>query len=603
MSNGTTTLDIAGITHGDAVAIKISDMYLNWSSMRDSWIEEKKEIRNYLFATDTKTTSNSSLPWKNSTTTPKLTQIRDNLHANYMAALFPRRNWLEWEFDEKVEEAQEKQEVILNYMKYANRKSDLRGTVSRLIYDFIDYGNVFATVEWVDETTIDEDTGETIGGYVGPSLERISPFDIVFNPTASSFRQSPKIIRKLVSMGELKREIEKSGDKTAKEAFKRARDLRSGLTAIDDSDLNKSDGYHMDGFGSFTSYLNSDSIEILEFRGDLYDADNDKLYDNHVIKIIDRSYVLEIKQNPSWIASDAVMHVGWRMRPDNLYAMGPLDNLVGMQYRIDHLENLKADVWDLLAFPVIVIQGEVEDFEYKPLEKIYTSEDGNVTFERPSANALQADNQIVLLERKMEQLAGAPREAMGIRTAGEKTAFEVQQLSNAASRIFQNKISHFESRFLEKALNSMLELARRKMNNSVTLKIVDEEFGGEEFRSITREDLAGLGSLHPLGASHFADKANAVQNITQLVSTGLTQDPAVNVHISGKKLASTLEALLDLEEFDIVGDNIRIDEQAETQRLLQQVQESLQVEGQTAGGIIEGDDDIPEEGGPSEQPF
>jgi hypothetical protein len=27
--------------------------------------------------------------------------------------------------------------------------------------------------------------------------------------------------------------------------------------------------------------------------------------------------------------------------------MGPLDNLVGLQYRIDHLENAKADALDL----------------------------------------------------------------------------------------------------------------------------------------------------------------------------------------------------------------------------------------------------------------
>ena len=47
---------------------------------------------------------------------------------------------------------------------------------------------------------------------------------------------------------------------------------------------------------------------------------------------------------------------GWRPRPDNLYAMGPLDNLVGMQYRIDHLENLKSDVFDQIAYPILKIR-------------------------------------------------------------------------------------------------------------------------------------------------------------------------------------------------------------------------------------------------------
>lgn len=590
--SGTTTLDLQNVTDGDSIAYRIGDMYLNWSSLRDEWIEEKKELRNYIFATDTTTTANKKLNWKNSTTTPKLTQIRDNLHANYMAALFPRRQWLEWDFKEEVDGAEDKKESILSYMKYANEGGNTRQIVSDLIFDYIDYGNVFGTVEWVDERTIDEDTGEEIAGYVGPRIERISPFDIVFNPAAKTFKQSPKIIRKLVSLGELKREINKTGNKVAQEAFNRAVDLRNNFKAIDSADLDKAEGYRMDGFGSYTEYLNSDTIEILEFHGDLYDRENDKLYDNYIIKIIDRSYVLEKKQNPSWLANDNIFHVGWRKRPDNLYSMGPLDNLVGMQYRIDHLENLKADVFDLLAFPIVIITGEVEDFEYKPMEKIYTSEDGNVRFERPDAGALQADTQVALLERKMEEMAGAPREAMGIRTAGEKTAFEVQKLSNAASRIFQNKITHFEITFLEKALNGMLALARRKMNNSVTLKVIDDEFGGEDFRSITREDLAGIGSLRPLGASHFAEKATIIQNLTQMMATGITQDPAVSVHLSGKKVAKLMERLLDLEEYDIVRDNVRIDEQAETQRLTQQVQESLAVEGQTAGGITSSDEPV-----------
>ena len=48
----------------------------------------------------------------------------------------------------------------------------------------------------------------------------------------------------------------------------------------------------------------------------------------------------------------------------------------------------------------------------------------------------------------MEMLAGAHREAMGIRSAGEKTAFEVQSLMTAAGRNFQPKTAPFERLFL-----------------------------------------------------------------------------------------------------------------------------------------------------------
>ena len=121
--------------------------------------------------------------------------------------------------------------------------------------------------------------------------------------------------------------------------------------------------------------------------------------------------------------------------------MGPLDNLVGMQYRLDHLENLKADVFDLIAHHVLKIKGHVEDFDYGPGETIYVGDEGDVEFMRPDVTALNADMQIDRLEAKMEDMVGAPKQAMGIRTPGEKTKFEVQTLDNASSRIFQSKIN------------------------------------------------------------------------------------------------------------------------------------------------------------------
>ena len=138
-----------------------------------------------------------------------------------------------------------------------------------------------------------------------------------------------------------------------------------------------------------------------------------------------------MKRTLAWLGRDPIFHVGWRDRPDNLYSMGPLDNLVGMQYRIDHLENLKADVFDQIAYPVLKIRGDVEDFDFEPNARIYLGDEGDVGYLVPDSTALNADFQIQNIEAKMEMMAGAPREAMGIRSAGEKTAFEVNQLDDS----------------------------------------------------------------------------------------------------------------------------------------------------------------------------
>ena len=51
----------------DKLASKISDLWVRWDDARAVWKEERLELRNYLFATTTRTTENSKLPWKNST--------------------------------------------------------------------------------------------------------------------------------------------------------------------------------------------------------------------------------------------------------------------------------------------------------------------------------------------------------------------------------------------------------------------------------------------------------------------------------------------------------------------------------------------------------
>jgi hypothetical protein len=260
---------------------------------------------------------------------------------------------------------------------------------------------------------------------------------------------------------------------------------------------------------------------------------------------------------------------GWRPRPDNLYAMGPLDNLVGMQYRIDHLENLKADVFDQIAYPVIKIRGDVEDFDFAPGARIYLGEEGDVGYLQPDATALQADLQIQLLENKMEEMAGAPRQAMGIRTPGEKTAFEVQSLQNSASRIFEHKTAHFERTFLEPILNAMLEVARRNMNMSDTIRVLDDATGAILFRSITKDDITAKGKLVPVGARHFAERARRVQNLTQLYQLKLA-DPTIAPHLSGKEMAKIMAE--ELGEPNLYGENISVIEQLETQQTVQEAE-------------------------------
>ena len=573
-----TTIDIENFIDPHALATDISDRWTTWNNGRQTKLEEWKELRNYIYATDTRTTSNSKLPWTNSTTTPKLTQIADNLHANYFSALFPQQRWFKFQAHDQDSDVKNKRDVIQAYMENKVRQSDFENTVSKLINDYIQYGNCFATVDFSRDYTEYED-GERIVNYIGPKLVRISPFDICFNPLAPNFSDSPKVVRSILTLGEVARKVEETVDNAyMKGILDRMLENRSAMSG-QEVDVAKTQAYTADGFASLTEYYESNYVELLTFYGDIYDSENGVFHKNRVITVVDRAYVMFNEQNPSWLGKAPIFHAGWRERPDNLYAMGPLDNLVGMQYRIDHLENLKADVFDQIAYPIIKIRGDVEDFDFEPAARIYMGEEGDVGYLAPDATALNADFQIQALENKMEMLAGAPREAMGIRSAGEKTAFEVQQLMTAAGRIFQHKTAHFERVFLEPILNSMLEAARRNMDYADTVRVLNDDTGLYFFEQITKEDIMANGKIVPMGARHFAERANRVQNLTSLYQLKLA-DPTMAAHLSGKEFARLMAE--ELGEPALFSENVTITEQLETQRMATEAEVQFEEEQQIA---------------------
>ena len=592
-----TVLNIANYIVEDDLAREISDFYRTWHMYRQNWLVDREEIQRYIFANDTTKTSNSALPWSNKTTIPKLCQIRDNLFANYMATLFPKKKAIIWEG--MTEEDEAKADAITSYMSWAIDRPEFYHEVAKLVLDYIDYGNVFAMPEWVDKTSSRIEDGVKVG-YVGPMLRRIAPSDIVFNPTAPSFSETPKIIRSVVSIGEVKEMIERENnpDRDYQEKlFKYMTELRGVVTgtspvqagvgnATQDSFIEDAI-YQIAGFNNYRDYLASNSVEILTFYGDIYNEETGNFDRNQVIKIVDRHRILSKAQNPSFFGQAPIYHVGWRIRPDNLWAMGPLDNLVGMQYRIDHLENMKADIWDLTRYPVFAIAGYVEDFDWAPGEKIFMGDDGKVELLSPDVGALQANTEIALLEAKMEEMAGSPKEAMGFRTPGEKTKYEVQRLENAASRIFQNKTAQFEINFLERILNSMLELARRNMSDT-TIRVLNDEFKIADFVSLSPTDITGQGRIKPMAARHFAEQAQLVQDLNSFFSSASGQDPNVLMHFSSQKIARMWERLLDIEDHKLVVPYVRISEAKEAQQLMRVAEEQSNMQTMTASGM--GDD-------------
>lgn len=575
----TKVADLEAMFRQDDASAWIVNLWEKYSIQRQEKLREWAEVQAYVFATDTSDTSNSTLPWENTTTLPKLCQIRDVLHSNYMTAIFPNDKWLRWEGYTVDSVKRDVADTITAYMSNKAREGNLRNVISQCLLDYIDYGNAFAMPSF--EARYNETNVELIPGFIGPKAVRISPQDIVMNPLAPTIHDTFKIVRSIKTVGELKKLVQTNPDQAFWEDVINDRlKTRANMVGLSTDDFEKAESYTIEGFGNLWEYYGGDYVEILEFYGDYHDKETGELKTDRMITITDRKRMVRDVPIPTYSGRAPIYHVGWRKRSNNLWAMGPLDNLVGMQYRIDHLENAKADAFDLAIHTPLVIRGEVEPFQWGPKTQIQLdTTDGDVSEIAKNLNAIiTGDNQIQILEEKMELFAGAPREAAGIRTPGEKTAFEVDSLQTAAGRIFQVKITNFEIDFLEPLLNGMFEIAHRNFDEVDTIRVIDNDLGVAQFKEITKDDITAKGILRPVGARHFAQKAKELQNIIGIFNSSL--GAIVAPHTSGVQMADFVKDSLELDGYDIFRPNVAIAEQKESQGLMNQAQEDLQVQAE-----------------------
>lgn len=557
------TLEIKVLQEPDGLATAIADRFTAWENSRAKWYSNAQETLQNLYATSTNEITNQSHTWDNSTHIPKLTQIRDMLITYYLDAMFNLPDFVDWESYDDTTTSFEVKNTLKSIAKQMLHDSDFKPTIRQIVEDYVDFGNAFATAVPYNKTL----RGSLV--YEGPKAVRINPMDIFFDPLATSFENAPKIIRSVMTVGELMQSADAFTDDTNLYKKAVAKALKKRHTIYNAISANKKDAIiddmcHIAGCDSWSTYYNTDVVELLTFYGDLYDVENNKLYKSARIVVMDRSTVLLNDTITDYGFGCNIFKAGWRDRKDNLWSMSPLDNIKGMQFMIDFLENKRADVFNFISNPIMVSKGDVEMPEYLfPGCHIGVDVDGEVAFIKPDATALQADMYIDRYLNQMEEMAGMPKEAMGFRTPGEKTAFEVSQLNTAASRLFNEKVHKFELEILEPLLTLMMRIYLSNPARTVKIKTVDEN-GTIFFQDVDLDTLKGEGKFVATGSSTYTEKAQIAQTLMQLSNTALYQDPLVSNWINPKIVAQALIYSTGLDRFNqILKQNARVFEELE----------------------------------------
>lgn len=574
-------IDITTMINKDTLATEISEKFVTWENARAKAEKLWTETLEYLYATDTREIMSISRDYDNTTHIPKLTQIRDLLITYYYEAIFGLPDYIEWDSYTKDTLSTEVRNSLKAFVRQKLDEMDFEKVLRKAIEDYVDFGNAYVIPIWTKQYRKSM-TGEKMLEFEGVKAVRIDPFNMYFDPSVPDFYKTPKIVRSIKTLGELKREIEELGDNEgAKEAFNQALKTRSEIYNVQSNfgaqETWINDELNIAGFGNLSSYMCSDSVEILTFYGDIYDRESNKIYTDAEIAIMDRSVVLYNREKTS-----DIIHTGWRDRKNSCIAMSPLDNLKGMQYMVDFLDNKRADIFNFISNPVIVAQGDIDmPTSINPGTVLNVDVDARVDFLRPDATALSADNFRNDYMLMMEEMAGAPKQAFGIRTPGEKTAFEVAELKSASMRIFERQSRKFEEEFVEPLINTILRMYFDQLRGQdIVIKFVDKD-GTVSFDKIPIDAIKGEGRLYAVGSRTYTERSRALQTLMQLSTTPLYNDELIKNYFSPERIVDIITYTSGLDRFsNITKTNARLTETMKVARAQQYAQQKLQSEAE-----------------------
>ena len=581
------TFDINHDIETDSLAENISNKWISWINGRQQWEERYRRVLQYLYSSTSDTIyGQASAPWSSNVHIPKLTQLRDVLITYELESLFSLQDYYMFEGFTKDANTIQNRALIKDLLKDMLERGDFKKITETLIADYIDAGNCFAMPVW-EEEYIEDPKGFNKLYWEGAKAVRINPLDIVFDPTACSFKDSPKIIRTVLSLGELTVLAEK--DPIMKKGLDKALTIRQDImTAISNGDTIKGDEISIAGFGNWSTYVTSDVVEILTFYGTVYDVVKKELHKNKKITIMDRRVLLKEEDLDPLCGYNFIFKGGYRDRKDILWAMSPLENLLGMQARIDFLENKRSDCYDATVNPVRVIKGNVDmPDSLGPGDEVRMDVDCDVRYLAPDTSILTADTLIDRYELKMEEFVGSPKEVLGLRTPGEKTMFEVDQLMTAATRQFQRQIRKFEQEMFEPLINSLLQMfLRNKSGQTIQLKVWDSENEIYRFKDVSVDEINGLGRVKVIGSTTYQDRTQIAQALQMLGQNPLFLDEVVRNNFSPATLGQIFSFVSGLDRFpDLFRKDQRLYEITDQQKLVERL--TQQVDQEKAKGLAQ----------------
>lgn len=560
------------------LAAFITNLWDRYQRNKDEVMDRWQEVQEYRNATDTTEISSAANLFDHNIHVPLIEKIAPQLEAIILQTLIPHENWFDFQAYDAASNNKEKRHNLKEYFKNRYHVSDQNLTLSKWVSDIVDTGNGFLQMGFTNG-------GQMRGsktGYIGPTTVRISPYDIVFDPVCTSFHDSFKIIREMITVGELY----KRGEQGVfdKDMIKDLLSNRQNFNPQDYSTRKKNAQYVPTGYRSIEEYYNSGYVEILWFYGSIFDSYNQELMEDRTVVVADSKYVVLDQATDTWDGKPYICHTGWQPRQDNLWYRGPLENLLGMNYMANHRENAKSHALDKMIHPDMFFSGDIQPLYDEETGQInyIAPEGGQVTEIGDNTQFLQFQTEVDRMVAMSLETIGLPPQFLGFRTAGEKTLGEVTALQEGAMRPFLHKLRNME-RALEFMINSHLQLTYDNMGDVVEVGIRTAD-GILKTSKLTKQDFRINGGFVARGASRFSQKQKLMTDLIQINATGLMA--LTQPHWSSVKTAEKVADFMELGGEGIIKPWVAMEEQMQAQMKQTQMQR-IATDDQLQEGVLD----------------
>ena len=559
----------------DTLALELGERYDNWAQpgMYDRWDEVYTALYAHKF--------HRAQPHQSKAVFPKLTQLSDTIRAHLMAMVSPNYRFFEYQATTREDSAKIIRDTALAYGRTKIEQRNFNPLLESQLMDVAITGNMFGTANIETIYTEDDLTGQEILLEHGPTFERINPRAIRFDHT-KSIQDSWVLIKTMKSLADIARSLEQRPDlQQAQESWTRLLENRNFVKGLSDSDLRRATTGAVDGLTTWAHSVRDgeDQVEVLEFRGDIWDQETNTLMKNKRIIIWDRQVIAQVSKLPT--RGHGVYHCGWRPRPDNAWFQGPFESLMGVQHFTNSLLNSAADAVNFAATPIFKVRGAMDvpsEEELTPGSVLNTGDGDIEVIKMDSGAAINSHRIAVEMMNMMEEFTSVPRQAAGIRTPGERTAFEVAQLNNATNRMFAEVAQRIEIQMVEPLINDALELARKYGDTLDMVRMVGED-KTLRFLQLDALSLGKTGKIRVKGARHHAETQQRLASLMQGIP--LLQSLGITTHVDDWKAAEMMSEMLGLDDYGIFIKHAQIYSQAEAASVAQTAQEEALVVANT----------------------